>query len=97
MIISKYYYIFPFILSLVTYYLLFKESKLKEENDMPKNYIWLKYMVVMVGVLFLIMSVIYIFFKEQFNVALRNIIFILNIIWLIGIVVWIRKLNTKIA
>lgn len=97
MIISKYYYIFPFILSLVTYYLLFKESKLKEGNDVPKNYIWLKYIVVMVGVLFLIMSVIYIFFKEQFNVALKSIIFILNIVWLIGIVVWIRKLNTKIA
>lgn len=97
MIISKYYYIFPFILSLVTYFLLVKESRLQKENDTPKNYTWLKYLGMILGTLFLMMSMSYVFFKEQLEVILKSIIFILHLIWLLGIIVWIRKLNNGMA
>lgn len=97
MMISTYYNLFPLILSLVTYFLLYKEYKQRKANDVPYNYTWLKYLAIILGSLFLIMSMSYVFFKEDFDVILKSIIYVLHFIWLIGILVWIRKLNTKIA
>jgi hypothetical protein len=77
--------------------MLYKEYKQRKTEDIPKNYTWLKYLGMMLVTLFFIMTISYIFFKEQVRVILKSIIYVLHFMWLIGIIVWILKLNSETA
>jgi hypothetical protein len=77
--------------------MLYKEYKQRKTEDIPKSYTWLKYLGMMLVTLFFIMTISYIFFKEQVRVILKSIIYVLHFMWLIGIIVWILKLNSETA
>lgn len=96
MIISKYYYIFPLLLTIATYVLLFKEQKLRKEKQESKEYTWLVYIGVILGVLLAFMGISYMFFTEHFTEILKSILLLLHIIWFLGIILWYRKLTDSI-
>jgi amino acid transporter len=93
MLDSKLFYIIPFILTIITYTLLFKESSLRKKLGIKRTNNWFKPFLLIIISTVILMLISYFFFKDYYNIILEFIIIILNIIWLVSIVIWIMKLR----